>query len=230
MPYDPRWEADFEGEAGRYRALPWDAAGRTCSAHRFDGDPRHDRESADRHDGARPRSGRCNDHRPSAKVARLHRETARPRRVAGDMRSRADGMCFTGNFARTMTLEPQVTAPVLSQPSLPLDDPAGLEISDADQLDTAAIRAGRPARSRLLVRQMTSGVQGSDSQPTRSCSANASAAAYCHERRQIHNPRRSSVTQSRLRTPSSRPISSTPRSTPPLRHATRSSCAFAMLS
>lgn len=42
------------------------------------------------------------------------------------------GMCFTGNFALTMALEPAVIAPVLSQPSLPLDQPEGLEISDAD--------------------------------------------------------------------------------------------------
>lgn len=41
----------------------------------------------------------------------------------------AIGMCFTGNFALTMMLEPSVLAPVLSQPSLPLDDPGGLEIS-----------------------------------------------------------------------------------------------------
>ena len=41
----------------------------------------------------------------------------------------AIGMCFTGNFALTMMLEPAMLAPVLSQPSLPLDDPAGLEIS-----------------------------------------------------------------------------------------------------
>lgn len=41
----------------------------------------------------------------------------------------AIGMCFTGNFALTMTLEPALVAPVLSQPSLPFDDPAGLEIS-----------------------------------------------------------------------------------------------------
>lgn len=41
----------------------------------------------------------------------------------------AIGMCFTGNFALTMTLEPAVLAPVLCQPSLPLNDPAGLEIS-----------------------------------------------------------------------------------------------------
>lgn len=36
----------------------------------------------------------------------------------------AIGMCFTGNFALTMMLEPAVLAPVLSQPSLPLDNPA----------------------------------------------------------------------------------------------------------
>jgi len=44
----------------------------------------------------------------------------------------AIGMCFTGNFALTMMLEPAVLAPVLSQPSLPLDDPEGLEISPDD--------------------------------------------------------------------------------------------------
>jgi len=49
----------------------------------------------------------------------------------------AIGMCFTGNFALTMMLDPAVLAPVLSQPSLPLDDPAGLEIAP-DEL--AAVR------------------------------------------------------------------------------------------
>jgi hypothetical protein len=38
-------------------------------------------------------------------------------------------MCFTGNFALTMMLEPAMLAPVLSQPALPLNDPAGLEIA-----------------------------------------------------------------------------------------------------
>jgi dienelactone hydrolase len=42
------------------------------------------------------------------------------------------GMCFTGNFALLMTLDPVVTAPVLAQPSLPLDDPAALEIGTED--------------------------------------------------------------------------------------------------
>ncbi len=44
----------------------------------------------------------------------------------------AIGMCFTGNFALTMMLEPAVLAPILSQPSLPLDEPDGLEISPDD--------------------------------------------------------------------------------------------------
>ena len=39
----------------------------------------------------------------------------------------AIGMCFTGNFALSMMLEPAMLAPVLSQPSQPLDDPAGLD-------------------------------------------------------------------------------------------------------
>lgn len=50
----------------------------------------------------------------------------------------AIGMCFTGNFALTMMLEPAVLAPVLSQPSLPLDEPAGLEIAPEE---IAAVRA-----------------------------------------------------------------------------------------
>lgn len=45
----------------------------------------------------------------------------------------AIGLCFTGNFALTMTLEPAVIAPVVNHPSLPLDDPAGLELGDEDK-------------------------------------------------------------------------------------------------
>ena len=45
----------------------------------------------------------------------------------------AIGMCFTGNFALSMMLEASVLAPVVSQPSLPLDEPAGTGI-DADEL------------------------------------------------------------------------------------------------
>jgi len=54
----------------------------------------------------------------------------------------AIGMCFTGNFALTMMLEPSMLAPVLSQPSLPLDDPAGIEISP-DELAAVAQRLER---------------------------------------------------------------------------------------
>jgi len=49
----------------------------------------------------------------------------------------AIGMCFTGNFALSMMLEPALLAPVLSQPTLPMDDPAGLGIAP-DEL--AAVR------------------------------------------------------------------------------------------
>ena len=45
------------------------------------------------------------------------------RQVHGECGGRgvgAVGMCFTGNFALAMMTEPSVTAPVLSQPSLPL--------------------------------------------------------------------------------------------------------------
>lgn len=44
----------------------------------------------------------------------------------------AIGMCFTGNFALSMMLEPAMLAPVMCQPSLPLDDPAGINIAPED--------------------------------------------------------------------------------------------------
>lgn len=49
----------------------------------------------------------------------------------------AIGMCFTGNFALSMMLEPAMLAPVVSQPSLPLNDPAGMAMAP-DEL--AAVR------------------------------------------------------------------------------------------
>ena len=54
----------------------------------------------------------------------------------------AIGMCFTGNFALTMMLEAAMIAPVLSQPSLPLDNPAGLEIAP-DELKEIRLRLER---------------------------------------------------------------------------------------
>jgi dienelactone hydrolase len=50
----------------------------------------------------------------------------------------AIGMCFTGNFALSMMLEKAVIAPVLSQPSLPLHNPAGMAI---DPVELAAVKA-----------------------------------------------------------------------------------------
>lgn len=54
----------------------------------------------------------------------------------------AVGMCFTGNFALCMMLEPSVVAPVVSQPSLPLQEPGGLEISP-QELQTVRERLER---------------------------------------------------------------------------------------
>jgi dienelactone hydrolase len=48
----------------------------------------------------------------------------------------------TGNFALTMMLEPAMLAPVLSQPSLPLTEPAGLEIAP-DELRAVRERLDR---------------------------------------------------------------------------------------
>lgn len=50
----------------------------------------------------------------------------------------AIGMCFTGNFALSMMLEKSVIAPVLSQPSLPLNNASGLHIAP-DEI--AAVKA-----------------------------------------------------------------------------------------
>jgi dienelactone hydrolase len=41
----------------------------------------------------------------------------------------AIGMCFTGNFALSMMLEAAVLAPVMCQPSLPMNDPAGVAMA-----------------------------------------------------------------------------------------------------
>lgn len=48
----------------------------------------------------------------------------------------AIGMCFTGNFALSMMLEPAMLAPVMCQPSLPMDKPAAMNI---DPVELAAV-------------------------------------------------------------------------------------------
>lgn len=54
----------------------------------------------------------------------------------------AVGMCFTGNFALSMMLEPALLAPVVCQPALPMDDPAAMHISH-DELVTIKSRLER---------------------------------------------------------------------------------------
>ncbi|HEU4428680.1 MAG TPA: dienelactone hydrolase, partial [Myxococcota bacterium] len=50
----------------------------------------------------------------------------------------AIGMCFTGNFALSMMLEPAVRAPVLSQPSLPMFQAGGMHIAPHELAEVRA--------------------------------------------------------------------------------------------
>ena len=60
----------------------------------------------------------------------------------------AIGMCFTGNFALSMMLEPSMIAPVLCQPSLPLSAPDAIHIAPDE---VASVRS-RLERENLTVR------------------------------------------------------------------------------
>jgi dienelactone hydrolase len=59
----------------------------------------------------------------------------------------AIGMCFTGNFALSMMLEPAMLAPVMSQPTLPMDNPSGMNMAPEE---LAAVRQ-RLERENLTV-------------------------------------------------------------------------------
>ncbi|AGC43232.1 hypothetical protein MYSTI_01901 [Myxococcus stipitatus DSM 14675] len=63
----------------------------------------------------------------------------------------AIGMCLTGNFALSMMLEKSVLAPVLSQPSLPLDEPEAVNIS-TEELEAVKQRLEREDLSVLAYR------------------------------------------------------------------------------
>jgi dienelactone hydrolase len=63
----------------------------------------------------------------------------------------AIGMCFTGNFALSMMLEPAMLAPVLSQPSLPFLNAAGMHIAP-DELRAVKARLDRENLSVLAYR------------------------------------------------------------------------------
>lgn len=65
-------------------------------------------------------------------VAWLKALAAQAHQECGGLGVGAVGMCFTGNFAISMTIEPAIKAAVACQPSLPLDNPAAIEMSDED--------------------------------------------------------------------------------------------------
>ncbi|QQR46057.1 dienelactone hydrolase family protein [Myxococcus xanthus] len=54
----------------------------------------------------------------------------------------AIGMCFTGNFALSMMLEPAMLAPVMCQPSLPLSDAGAIQLAP-DELSAVKERLER---------------------------------------------------------------------------------------
>jgi dienelactone hydrolase len=59
---------------------------------------------------------------PSPMVSWLRQLAAHAHARCGGPGVGAIGMCFTGDFALGMMLEPSMLAPVMSQPSMPLDD------------------------------------------------------------------------------------------------------------
>lgn len=64
-------------------------------------------------------------------VVRWLRELAREAHAqCGGPGVGAVGMCFTGNFALSLMLEPAVRAPVVCQPSMPMEDPAAIGIPE----------------------------------------------------------------------------------------------------
>lgn len=63
----------------------------------------------------------------------------------------AIGMCFTGNFALSLMLEPAVLAPVLSQPSLPMFHKGGMHIAP-DELERVRERMEKEDLSVLAYR------------------------------------------------------------------------------
>jgi len=69
------------------------------------------------------------DGRRSPMANWLRQLAAHAHHECGDPGVGAIGMCFTGNFALSMMLEASMLAPVVCQPSLPMDDPAGMNMA-----------------------------------------------------------------------------------------------------
>jgi dienelactone hydrolase len=72
--------------------------------------------------------------KPSPMVTWLRQLAAHAHAECGGPGVGAIGMCFSGNFALGMMLEPCVLAPVMSQPSLPLDDHASTGIPHGEMV------------------------------------------------------------------------------------------------
>ncbi len=89
--------------------------------------------------------------RTSPVVGWLRALAAKAHEECGGRGVGAVGMCLTGNFALSMMLEPAMLAPVLAQPSLPVNDAAGLHIAPAD-LAAVAQRLQREDLSVLAYR------------------------------------------------------------------------------
>jgi dienelactone hydrolase len=87
----------------------------------------------------------ANESSPVAQWLRALAAHAHP--LCGGKGVGAIGMCFTGNFALSMMLEPAMLAPVLSQPSLPIFQAGGMHIAP-DEL--AAVKE-RMERENLTV-------------------------------------------------------------------------------
>ena len=86
-------------------------------------------------------------------------------------------MCFTGNFALSMMLEPAMLAPVLSQPSLPMMHRGGMHIAP-DELAAVKARMEREDLTVLAYRfEGDASAAPSASPPTRRRSATASSPA-----------------------------------------------------
>lgn len=71
---------------------------------------------------------------PSPMVAWLRQLAARAHDECGGPGVGAIGMCFTGDFALGMMLESSMLAPVMSQPSMPLDDLHDCWVRDDEML------------------------------------------------------------------------------------------------
>jgi hypothetical protein len=98
-------------------------------------------------------------------------------------------MCFTGNFALSLMLEPAMRAPVLSQPSLPIGRRGGMHIAP-DELAAVKARMEQEDLTVLAYRfAATPSAVPSASPPTSRRSATGSWVASYPIRRPIPRPR-----------------------------------------